>query len=195
MILLGIDASFSRTGLCHIDVDNKRITIGRIQGKIGDKTFQNIINLSTSHTIQLANFINTNGKPNYVIAEEPFNGGEFSSGLHALDATFMFYLRTCKLVKEIYNLHPSYLTHLHGRGYKGSTSVKLAQKIIQCFIENGYTFNTSLGKVCHDEAEAIIFCTRLFIIKTMDSVFINRLLEVNSKLSSPKEKLLYKKEI
>lgn len=51
--LIGLDPSFSRTGICIIDTENKYIYFDTASCKIGEKQFENVVHAAQSIISQL----------------------------------------------------------------------------------------------------------------------------------------------
>ena len=186
IIIVGIDASFTRLGYSVIDTERKIIFIDSLPGKRGS-TFQSVF----QNAIIKANELIKSLKDydiDYVISEEPFIGREASEGLFLLDGIINYSL-LLKGVKEIYNTHPSYLKTLHGAKYTKSDSVNLAKEIIEVYKQYGFTFNKV--RYNDDESESFLFATRLYLKKNKDLKFYNDILQVNKKFELEREKLLY----
>lgn len=189
MVILGVDASFTRLGYTIIDTDAKSIYIDNLPGKRGN-TFQTVFQNATIKATELIKVLK-DYVIDYVIIEEPFIGREASEGLFLLDGIINYSL-ILKGVKEIYNTNPSYLKTLHGFTYSKSDSVNLAKDLIGVYKSYGYSFNKK--KYNDDESESFIFATRLFIRKHRDLKMLNDFYKVKDKLSLEKEKLLYLKK-
>lgn len=186
MIILGVDASFTRLGYSVIDTERKIIFIDSLPGKRGStfqSAFQNAIIKANELIKSLKDY-----DIDYVISEEPFIGREASEGLFLLDGIINYSL-LLKGVKEIYNTHPSYLKTLHGAKYTKSDSVNLAKEIIEVYKQYGYSFNKV--RYNDDESESFLFATRLYLKKNNDLKFYNGILQINKKFELEREKLLY----
>ena len=186
MIIVGIDASFTRLGYTIINLNTKEIIIDNLQGKRGN-TFQNVFQNACKKSNELLKELK-DYTIDYLIIEEPFIGREASEGLFLLDGILNYSL-ILKGVKEIYNTNPAYLKTLHGSKYTKADSVNLAKQLIEVYKEYGYSFNKA--RYNDDESESFIFATRLLIRKKLDVAIINPLVNINNKLSLEKEKLLY----
>ena len=188
MIIVGIDASYTRLGYTIINLTTKEIIINNLPGKRGN-TFQNVFQNACKKSNELLRELK-DYDIDYLIIEEPFIGREASEGLFLLDGIINYSL-ILRGVKEIYNTNPSYLKTLHGAKYSKSDSVNLAKQLIEVYKEHGYSFNKA--RYNDDESESFIFATRLLIRKRLDIKMLNPLIKVNEKLNLEKEKLLYSK--
>ena len=186
MVLVGIDASYTRLGYTIIDTISKSIHIGNLPGKRGN-TFQTVCQNAIRKSVELLNVLK-DYDIDFLIIEEPFIGRESSEGLFLLDG-ILNYSIILKGVKEIYNTNPSYLKTLHGFKYTKADSVELGKVLKRVYESHGYSFNKS--KLNDDESESFIFATRLFIRKEVDVDLNKDLILAKPKLELEKEKLLY----
>lgn len=158
MILMGIDPSFTRTGLSIYNTETKELFITKIVNELPkNKSFQNLFNVASSISENILKIIE-DYDVDFIISEVPPPQGSFSSGLFGLDMVILYSIRS--LVKEIYTVPPTYLAHIHGkRGYKKSDSSELGKRLIPLLTDKVHKRYT------HDEYESLIFLCRLVYIK------------------------------
>lgn len=187
MKLIGIDPSFTRTGISILDTEAKVVNINNFKGKMG-KHFDISWSQAYDRVLQLNALLKVNNVNNaFILSECPFPGGSSSEGLYQLDSMLFLYLKLANHTVDI--VHPSYLKHLHQGAYEKKDSVNLYKNLRLVFEKHGYKFNKN--RVCHDEAESFIFLTRCFIKQEIDKSLIKDLLKVNSKFIDIKEKNLF----
>ena len=191
MILIGIDPSYSRTGLIIMNTESKEIRSIKVENKIGEKDFVNLYNKANDQSNKIIKEIPN--KIDYVMSECPLPQAQFSSGLFALDS-LMLYKLSLNRPKMINVLHPSYLKYIHKSSkYTKTDSVNLAKSFLEVFTKNGYIFSVN-GRWSNDECEAFIFSVRLFVSLKIDNVIIRELALVNSRILDKKENKLYESE-
>ena len=191
MILVGIDPSYTRTGLVILDTELKEITSIRVENKIGEKDYVNLYNKANEQSYNINRLISQ--KPDFIMSECPFSQAQFSSGLFALDS-LMFYKLSQRCPKAIDVLHPSYLKYLHKNAkYTKTDSVNLAKEFLKVYQVHGYSFDVQ-GRWSNDECEAFLFLTRLFVKLGIDSVLIRELAQVNTRIMDIKETRLFSLE-
>lgn len=187
MKIIGIDPSFTRTGISILDTESKVININNFKGVMG-KHFDISWNQAYDRVLQLNALLKVNNVSKaYVLSECPFPGGSSSEGLYQLDSMLFLFLKLSKYTVDI--VHPSYLKHIHHGTYMKKDSVNLYKKLRVVFEKHGYKFNKN--RICHDEAESFIFLTRCFIKQEADKAVIKDILKVNSNFLDIKEKTLF----
>lgn len=150
--LVGIDPSFSRTGMALV-TPGKEVLFQHFSRKIGHKSFDNIYEVSDDITNEMIEFLEPY-KPYRVIMESPLPNSLFSAGLYCLDTMLMYKLNQNGVVIKTYN--PITLTHIHGkRGSTKKESVALADLALQEMVLQGYTIPKKSPN--HDVAEAILY--------------------------------------
>lgn len=159
---IGLDPSFTRTGISIYNVDEKSLQVCRVENKDlpAKKSFDNMFHL-VNLTIRniLSRLPSPDGNELIILSEVPPPSGQFSSGLYALDTAL---LREISLIYKstIYIVPPTYIGSVHGtRKYNKSTSTILGNKLLSLFS------NVVMDKknICHDESESLIFLIRLLV--------------------------------
>lgn len=150
--VIGLDVSFRRTGIALLDFSQKKwgtINVGvQSPGKSFTSNARSVREVS-SLILRYASHADQ------VFMEEPFPGGEYSSGLYSLD-TYL-YLALQDLDVKIITYNPTTLKHIMGhRNPKKSESVALA-KSIQSVLKNNDWSTKDTKRFPHDEAEAFIY--------------------------------------
>lgn len=156
-ILIGIDPSYTRSGVCIINTTSKEIFFYTASQKIGDKVFENVVQAAKSVVNQLCDIFKSY-KDYDLIMESPLPCSSMSPALYALGT--LIYTEFESHVRKTYN--PATLkSQIHGHKYGKSDSVNLMMKYLNKLSDNGYTVKSILGtkkKIPHDCAEALLYC-------------------------------------
>lgn len=196
-LLVGIDPSFRRTGVSFWLRD--RIVVDSVsfkdEGPI-DKRFQGIYEEVKRRTDSILQKIEGYCDRSYkVVSEEPFPGGEFSSGLWALDTMLFNKIENREHCMEIVNLNTTYLSYIHQKKkYTKTESVELAKRWMGLLKENGMEIELKEKRLSNDACESFIFLMRLATIEghKVRGRDIPCVLKEGRLLDS-KEKLLYRR--
>ena len=155
--LIALDCSFTRTGICIIDLVEKKIYFYTASEKIGEKQFENVVHAGQSIVNQLKTIFNAYSNDYDLIIEAPLPMSSMSAALYSLDT--LIYNEFESHIKMSYN--PATLrSRIHGRKYDKNDSVNLASKYLKILEDNGYIINTVIGtkkKITHDNAEAFLY--------------------------------------
>lgn len=148
---IGLDLSFTRTGMaCVSDHD---FWCARESVEIEDKSFVSTALSAKKLAGKVVEFVTMyqSGKEGKVHMEEPFPNAQYSAGLYALDTLVYHWLSSSR---EVVTHNPTTLKHLIGhRAPKKSESVALADMCVKALgLEN-----KTDHRICHDEAEALIY--------------------------------------
>lgn len=156
-ILISLDPSFTRTGICIINFETKEIYFETASCKIGEKQFVNVVKAAQSVVSQLASIFSKYGNEFDLISEEPLPVSSMSSALYALD-TLIYNTFESHIIKT-YN--PSTLcSKIHGHKYDKKDSQELTEKYLNKLISCGYTIKSIFGtkkKIPHDCCEALLY--------------------------------------
>lgn len=156
-ILISLDPSFTRTGICIINLETKEIYFETASCKIGEKQFVNVVKAAQSVVSQLKNIFLKYGNEFDLISEEPLPVSSMSSALYALD-TLIYNTFESHIIKT-YN--PSTLcSKIHGHKYDKKDSQELTEKYLNKLSSCGYTVKSVLGtkkKIPHDCCEALLY--------------------------------------
>ena len=155
-ILISLDPSFTRTGICIIDLSNKTIEFYTASCKIGEKQFENVVHAAQSVVNQLKDIFAKYTEYD-LIHESPLPMSSMSSALYSLDT--LIYHTFESHIKRTYN--PATLrSKIHGHKYDKSDSQKLAAKYLENLAKEGYSIISDLGtkkKIPHDCCEALLY--------------------------------------
>ena len=157
--IISLDPSYTRTGICILDLLNKNIYFHTASCKIGEKQFENVVHAAQSIVKQLSSIINDIcGEARFsMIMESPLPASSMSPALYCLDS--LIYNEFESHITKTYN--PSTLrSRIHGRKYDKSDSVNLACKYLKILEDAGYTYYLIVDrarKVPHDCCEALLY--------------------------------------
>lgn len=158
--LIGLDPSFSRTGICIINTIDKEIEFYTASCKIGEKQFENVVHAAQSVVSQLkAVFDNVRGCDSFsIVMESPLPMSSMSSALYSLDT--LIYHTFEDHIRHTYN--PATLrSRIHGHKYDKKDSQTLTDKYLNILAKSGYIIKSEMGtkkKICHDCGEAFLYC-------------------------------------
>ena len=157
--LVGLDASFTRTGITIIDLANKKVWFETASCKIGEKQFENVFKAAKSVVSQLKEIITKYCGDDFdLIMESPLPCSSMSPALYALDT--LIYSEFESHIKKTYN--PATLrSKIHGHKYDKKDSQNLADKYINTLNSKMYIILSVMGtkrKICHDCCEAFLYC-------------------------------------
>lgn len=198
--LIALDCSFTRTGICIIDLTEKKIYFYTASEKIGEKQFENVVHAGQSIVNQLKTIFNAYNNDFDLIMESPLPMSSMSSALYSLDT--LIYNEFESHIKMSYN--PATLrSRIHGRKYDKNDSVNLASKYLKILEDNGYIINMMLGKarkIPHDCCEAFLYA-HLYLHDNGNSEFqfdnSDEITKYKERMKNLKkqEKLLMKEEL
>ena len=156
--LVSLDPSFTRTGICIINLRSKEIFFETASCKIGEKQFENVVHAAQSIVNQLSSIINEHCGDDYdLISESPLPMSSMSSALYSL-GTLIYTTFESHIVKT-YN--PATLrSKIHHHKYDKKDSLDLAEKYIKILSEKEYIILSELGtkkKISHDCAESFLY--------------------------------------
>ena len=157
--LVGLDPSFTRTGICIIDLNSKEIFFETASCKIGEKIFENVYKAAKDIARQISDIVYKRCSDNFdMISESPLPCSSMSPALYALDT--LIYDTFESHFKITYN--PATLrSKIHGHKYEKKESQELAYKYINILSKSGYILKSDIGikkKITHDNAEAFLYC-------------------------------------
>jgi hypothetical protein len=157
-ILISLDCSFTRTGVCVINKSTKEIFFETASEKIGEKQFENVVRAAQSIVAQLKTIFSKYGDEYDLIMESPLPMSSMSAALYSLDT--LIFNAFEQHIKHTYN--PATLrSKIHGHKYDKKDSQNLADKYIKILEKSGYIIKSDMGtkhKICHDSAEAFLYC-------------------------------------
>ena len=149
--IVGIDPSFSRTGIVVLTKD-KKIHFHTLSEKIGKKDFIHTYTSAHSLAIQLKEYLKQ-FEPYGVVMEYAPPISSMSPALYCLDALYHFVLHDD--IKQLY--HPMTLATIVGKKARTKAdSVVLGLSILKELQEQGWKVMQK-RKPCHDCFEALIY--------------------------------------
>lgn len=156
--LVGLDPSFTRTGICIINLDSKEIFFETASCKIGEKVFENVYRAAKNVVRQIHDIVYKCCSDDFdMISESPLPCSSMSPALYSLDT--QIYNAFESHIKQTYN--PSTLrSKIHGHKYEKKDSMELADKYLKILEKCGYIIKSKMGtkqKVCHDCCEAFLY--------------------------------------
>ena len=155
--LISLDPSFTRTGICVIDLLEKKIEFFTASCKIGEKQFENVVHAAQSIVNQLKEIFKKYNDDYDLIHESPLPMSSMSSALYSLD-TLIFHTFESH-IKITYN--PATLrSRIHGHKYDKKDSQNLAEKYLKILEKSGYIITSVFGtkkKIPHDCCEAFLY--------------------------------------
>lgn len=156
--LVGLDPSFTRTGICIINLHSKEIFFETASCKIGEKLFENVYRAAKNVVRQICDTVYKCCSDDFdMISEAPLPCSSMSPALHSLDT--LIYNEFETHIKQTYN--PATLrSKIHGRKYDKKDSVELASKYLGFLSNKGYSIKSVLGtkkKIPHDCCEAFLY--------------------------------------
>ena len=155
--LIGLDPSFSRTGICIINTVDKEIEFYSVSCKIGEKQFENVVRAAESIVSQLKDVFSKYDDFS-LIHEQPLPMSSMSAALYSLDT--LIYHTFNDRICHTYN--PATLrSRIHGHKYDKKDSQVLTDKYLNILAKSGYIIKSEMGtkkKICHDCCEAFLYC-------------------------------------
>lgn len=158
--LIGLDPSFTRTGICIINLVDREISFYTASCKIGEKQFENVVHAAKSVVTQIENIVlQICATDTYrVVMESPLPMSSMSSALYSLDT--LIYHTFEDHIRHTYN--PATLrSRIHGHKYDKKDSQTLTEKYLNILAKSGYIIKSEMGtkkKICHDCGEAFLYC-------------------------------------
>jgi hypothetical protein len=158
-ILISADPSFTRTGLCIINLEKKEIYFETASCKIGEKQFVNVVHAAQNIIKQLHTIFDKyapDGDYDF-IHESPLPCSSMSAALYSLDS--LLFNEFESHIIATYN--PATLrSRIHQHKYDKNDSVELATKYLKKLTDSGYIILSTLGtkkKIPHDCCEAFLY--------------------------------------
>lgn len=175
MRYFSFDLSFTGTGICMMDDNNKTILFWQVKTDLEkSKTFENIQKAISAVLADVGYILSCYEKLGEmkIIMEQPFVGGCWSAGLFGLDSAF--YQRFRNVIAKTF--HPNTLKKVMGKHTK-KDSILLAQDILYDLQTCGWRVNAPT-KITHDQAESLIY-NALFHIEEKHPDFIEMYQSLN----------------
>ena len=213
MIYLGIDPSFTKTGVCILDTETKHIKFVAISPPGTNVNYKATLDRSAHVALNTIRHLDMK-KDVRVVIEEPLVVSMMASRLGILSAIVVWSLAFIPSIKKMYSVVPNYVSNLNRKLAKelGLNKKKASQytaaKALEYFEkEFGYTFEIHNDKVnkdgsmksrvlSHDEAESfLILITLLRYDGLLNESHILQLCKINKKFKRIQEIHQFKGEI
>lgn len=200
MVYIGIDPSYTRTGVTYVDPETKNIVFVAVSPKGTNQTYSDAVLRAQyiSETILL--YFPDHNKT--VMLEEPLITSQMSSRLGILSGVIATTLRHSNKITDIYTINPNAVSNTNRRvkGYTSKTRKSVSReqclKYLEVFESFGYTttiysdkFNKdgSMKKrvLSTDEAESFIMSILLMRhLQVLPQELVKKLIEVNRGLNT-----------
>ena len=156
MLYFAFDLSFTGTGICMMNDNEKKISFWQVKTILDKKkTFETIQSGITSILQGIENIIVDKEQEGMkIVMEQPFVGGCWSAGLYGLDSAF--FQRWREYINRTY--HPNTLKKIMGKHTKND-SINLAHAIITELESCGWRVRSPASKITDDQSEALIYNT------------------------------------
>jgi len=202
MVYVGIDPSFTKTGVCYIDTEEKKITFNAISPPGTNTNYKKSLDRSGYIVVNIVRELNMK-KNVYAVLEEPLMSTFKASRLGILSGIVAWTLAFMPNIKKIYSITPTYIARTNRELAKNrnlnkkQASQEVVLEMLDVLQRNGWTFNiindkynkdgtTKIRKLSHDEAEAFILTFKLLQkMKAIEESLIDELLSINEGLNIP----------
>lgn len=197
MIYAGVDPSFTKTGVCLLDTELKKIKFIAICPEGKNIDYKHTLDRSAFVAVSIIRHLDLN-KDSIVILEEPLLSSIKASSLGILSGVVAWSLSFIPSIKALYSIKPTYVAGLNRQLAKRlgltkkAASQYVASKVLEFLVETkGYDielYTSIINKdgqpkkrsLSHDEAEAFLLLTALLQNKdffTIDDM--NKLASIN----------------
>ena len=168
MLYFSFDLSFTGTGICLMNDNEKTISFWQVKTTLEKKkTFESVQKGITTILQGVENVLADHEQDSMkIVMEQPFVGGCWSAGLFGLDSAFFQRWKRC-ITKTF---HPNTLKKIMGKHTK-KDSIALAHAIITDLEYCGWRTTSPASKITHDQSEALIYNV-LYHIEEKHSDFI-----------------------
>lgn len=202
MVYVGIDPSFTKTGVCYVDTDEKTVTFNAISPPGTNTNYKKSLDRSGHIVVTLIKELDMK-KDTYAVLEEPLMSTYKASRLGILSGIVSWTLAFMPNIKKIYSITPTYIARTNKElakreGLKKKqASQHVALGMLDILQKEGWTFKIlndkylkdgtmKQRKLSHDEAEAFILTLKLLEkMKALDASLLDKLLTVNTGLTLP----------
>lgn len=205
MIYLGIDPSFTKTGVCILDTENKSIKFVAVSPPGTNGDYKATLDRSAYIALNAIRHLDLH-KDTRVIIEEPLVTSMMASRLGILSGVVVWSLAFMPNIEKMYSVIPNYVSNLNRNLSKKlglskkKTSQHVATKVLEYLEkEKGYEveiYNDKTNKdgtmrsrvLSHDEAESfLILLTLLRYDGILDRQDINAMISINPKFKLVQE--------
>lgn len=201
MVYVGIDPSFTKTGVCYVDTQDKTVTFNAISPPGTNTNYKKSLDRSGYIVVSLIKELDMK-KDTYAVMEEPLMSTYKASRLGILSGIVAWTLAFMPNIKKIYSITPTYIARTNKdlvkfQGFKKKqASQHVALGMLDILQKEGWTFkilndkynkNGTMKnrKLSHDEAEAFILTFKLLQkMRALDASLIKKLLGVNTGLNT-----------
>lgn len=203
MIYVGIDPSFTKTGVCYLDTDSKKIKFVAVCPNGKNIDYKHTLDRSAFVAVSIIRHLDLN-KDSIIILEEPLLSSMKASSLGILSGVVAWSLSFIPSVKTLFSIKPTYISRLNRpiakklSLTKKAASQHVASKVLEYLVASkGYEielYTTIINKdgslrkrnLSHDEAEAFL----LLIALLQNRGFFNKedmskLADINSNFKKP----------
>jgi hypothetical protein len=213
MIYIGIDPSFTNTGVCYFDPDNKKIKFVGFKPKGTNDSYKDTLDRSAKVALTILKQSDLT-EDTTVIIEEPLMKSMKASSLGILSGVVIWTLAFMPNIVNIYSINPRYISSVNSdirkslKMSKKDASRHVASEILSYLKEElDYSveiYNDKTNKdgstrqrvLSHDEAEAFIFVISLLIdLKFFNNQQLKKIVLTNKKLLGRKNITLIKGEL
>lgn len=178
MVYVGIDPSFTKTGVCILDTDLKQIKFAAISPPGTNSTYKLTLDRSAYVSLNVIRHFELR-KQHAIIIEEPLLSSLKASSMGVLSGVLAWSLAFMPSIGNMYSITPQYISWLNGpiakkeRISKKNASRIVGHKVLDYLVEEkGYSvivYNDKLDKdgemkkrvISHDECEALLLLTAL----------------------------------
>lgn len=178
MIYVGIDPSFSKTGMAFLDIENKIITFDSASPPGKNETYKDAIDRASFILSKFASLLERD-RSYIVIYEEPLFSSMKASRLGILSGMIAFGLAALSNISEIYTINPSVIASTGrsvgktiGEENRKKVSIYIVEQVLEYLKSIGYSVkinNEKLNKdgsmkerkISHDESEAFMMLLEL----------------------------------
>lgn len=201
MVYVGIDPSFTKTGVCYVDTQDKTVTFNAISPPGTNTNYKKSLDRSGYIVVSLIKELDMK-KDTYAVMEEPLMSTYKASRLGILSGIVAWTLAFMPNIKKIYSITPTYIARTNKdlvkfQGFKKKqASQHVALGMLDILQKEGWTFKIlndkynkdgtmKNRKLSHDEAEAFILTFKLLQkMRALDASLIKKLLGVNTGLNT-----------
>lgn len=205
-ILIGLDPSYTGTGIAIINEENKLLYLTERSHEQKKGNLRTVLNAADCIADEVSDLLRMYSYPTYI-------GQEYSTAYTGFYIAELWLL-TSSLFHAITNLHPvqyhfykqSYITTVLGKHTKEDTIFFMENQIIPIFQEAGYTIikdfvadtptkeKKKVGRgyvkvqtMTNNEADALIYAIRQFILYSDDLETKNKIITINERFNKPGE--------
>lgn len=207
---LGIDPSFSKTGLCHIDTTSKYITFDTVSPEGTNQTYKDTIYRSRYISESIKNLVSSDESVS-IILEQPMVRSQMASSLGILSGILATELIDLPTLDSFYTINPRVISSLNSNYAKKNkldkkkASYEVGKKVLE-YLQETYNYSitvinnkvTKTGKVrtrkiSHDEMEAFLMVVLLLKhLNKLNTEDIDAIRKINNKFNTDYEVNLIK---